>query len=965
MPVLNVELLKPQYKGTWSSTQAYVAGDVVLFRKSLYSAKSATTGFAPQSDTSLTPTDSPWVLMFLDADTSTLNNTSSLGATSQGVLYENDSSAIKLSAGLTPKELSGTKVAVNYKTTDTVNFLGAPVSGANIRQQKAITAGNVRIQQAEPTTGVSKSISTGYYTYGGQSPLNYAWENSSTATFDETDMEGVSLDLVTFETERQRAGVLGALDTTSVLRGSGTPSQSLSYDNVIKYSVSASGSSAYTISGPGLTGTQSNPTITIRVNDRVQFVVAATGHPFYISTVPGSSWTSANATANTPAAPSVVAGQATQSGVVEFSPAYAGTYYYVCGNHPSSMAGSIVVTSRSDVRFEPASASRFQTAPMTKITDFNWPDGTAWTLPRWLDNNYSFQETWPYSQGPTAGYNSSTGIFAGITPDRKQIKVGGYNTVWHIPINHYSDQITTGGYNMDEANRRVRNLQYAQFEDPLRQDEYIMYVRSSYYSVYAVTNHGRLFQSGSAWTYHWWQDNYHFYMKAHPFFDAEHGRSAWDLQYWSHRNNFSNSSQIVQMVLTKEGQLWSWGYNGYGHLGDGTTTDRQWPKLVGGDGPVTSTNDTLQRLLSGTAGTTSEVRAKVVWYALGPSLKDGTAYAGNDQGEWYGWGYNHQYTLGDGTNNQRNTPVRLTSLESNISSIAAASRIPIDWSMQHNGSTDNTYRCLTIALLPDNHIYTAGLTSDFQDGTNNASQFATIATWTRANRPTGKTWVKMKAAGHQRSTIYAMTNDRFLYAWGANGYGQIGDFTTSARAVPTLVSGLPQGIQGNIYDFYPFGGGSGSNTGEAGFSSCLLRVRTWNNSTQQYTGTTDRWFWWGFGANSTSYFGRYSLIPVSGNTRSGEFANDTFATPFEITALLPSNGQGIVDVNIRTYGNWDSTIFITYDNGNVFQWGYEYTGRGQYPSEGGWESSGQLGMDTGTQSWRGYPRLVNQINNFI
>jgi hypothetical protein len=518
---------------------------------------------------------------------------------------------------------------------------------------------------------------------------------------------------------------------------------------------------------------------------------------------------------------------------------------------------------------------------------------------------------------------------------------------------------------MDEANRRVRNLQYAQFQDALREDEYFMYLRTSYYSVYAITNHGRLFQNGTSWTYHWWTDNYMTYMKAHPFFDYENGRSAWDLQIWSFRNNFNNSNQMVQMVLTKEGQLWSWGYNGIGTLGDGTTNDRQWPKLVGGDGPVTPSNDTLQRVLSGTAGTSSELRAKVVWFALGPSFSDGTAYAGNDLGEWYGWGWNNRYTLGVGDNNQRNTPVRLTSLETNISSVAAASKIPIDWSMQHNGSNDTTYRNLTFALLPDNHIYAAGYTSDFQDGNNNSSQFATLSTWTRANRPTGKTWVKMKAAGHQRSTVYAMTNDRFIYAWGANQYGAIGDLSQNSRAVPTVVSGLPTGVQGNIYDFYPWGGGQGGNTGETGFAGCLIRRRDWNNTSQIYTGTTDRWFIQGFVGNSTSYFNRLNLVPVSGNARSGENFADSLATPFEITSLLPNQGQGIVDVNIRSYSSWPTTIYITYDNGNVFQWGYEYTGRGEYPSEGGWESNGQLGMDTSTPSWRGYPRLVNQVNNFI
>ena len=82
----------------------------------------------------------------------------------------------------------------------------------------------------------------------------------------------------------------------------------------------------------------------------------------------------------------------------------------------------------------------------------------------------------------------------------------------------------------------------------------------------------------------------------------------------------------------KGGQVYCWGYNYYGELGDGTTTQRITPTLVA-DGAM------------GNSGVTA-VDVGNSYYTC--ALKGGQVYC---------WGYNYYGQLGDGTYTQRTTPL--------------------------------------------------------------------------------------------------------------------------------------------------------------------------------------------------------------------------------------------------------------------------------------------------------------------
>ena len=132
-------------------------------------------------------------------------------------------------------------------------------------------------------------------------------------------------------------------------------------------SVSASGASAYTLSGNDRDGSVSgnNATVNTNVGDILNFVVDASGHPFYIRVSNGG------ANVSTPAATN----QGTQSGTVSWTPNTAGTYYYQCGNH-SSMIGTINVSAaiasvahqNAAIEFIQSTATAFVTPTFQSVT---------------------------------------------------------------------------------------------------------------------------------------------------------------------------------------------------------------------------------------------------------------------------------------------------------------------------------------------------------------------------------------------------------------------------------------------------------------------------------------------------------------------------------------------------------------------------------------------------------------------
>jgi len=99
--------------------------------------------------------------------------------------------------------------------------------------------------------------------------------------------------------------------------------------------VTASSNSDYTLAGSDRNGAISgnDPSITINIGDEVNFIVNAASHPFYIKTAQGTG--TDNQVSN-------VTNNGATSGVVNWTPTAAGTYYYQCSAH-NGMYGTITV----------------------------------------------------------------------------------------------------------------------------------------------------------------------------------------------------------------------------------------------------------------------------------------------------------------------------------------------------------------------------------------------------------------------------------------------------------------------------------------------------------------------------------------------------------------------------------------------------------------------------------------------
>ena len=201
---------------------------------------------------------------------------------------------------------------------------------------------------------------------------------------------------------------------------------------------------------------------------------------------------------------------------------------------------------------------------------------------------------------------------------------------------------------------------------------------------------------------------------------------------------------LSQSVQASE--VWCWGRNYYGQLGDGTTINRYTPVQV--------------QNLSG-----------VVQVATGYLH---TCALKQDSTIWC-WGRNFEGQLGDGTTTSRLTPVRVNNLLGVVQITAGTSH--------------------TCALKNNGTIWCWG-----------GNYYGQLGDGTTIQRPT-PVQVQNLSGATQVTTGHSYTctlkQDGTVWCWGDNGYGQLGDGTTTRRLTPVQVSGLMANL---IFDHRSFGG---------------------------------------------------------------------------------------------------------------------------------------------------------------
>jgi len=239
--------------------------------------------------------------------------------------------------------------------------------------------------------------------------------------------------------------------------------------------------------------------------------------------------------------------------------------------------------------------------------------------------------------------------------------------------------------------------------------------------------------------------------------------------------------QIANQLITPE--LWVWGQNNTGQIGDNTTTNRNTPvtTLSGGanwkqvscgslhtaaiktDGTLWTWGDNYQGKLGD--NTSTQRLTPVTTFAGGSNWKQvsasliGTAAIKTDGTLWT-WGSNSYGQLGDNTTTQRLTPVTTFAGGTN-------------WK-QVSGSRENT-----AAIKTDGTLWTWGrnlfgqLGINESGGTNRLTPVTTFAG--------GNNW-KQVAYGERYTS--AIKTDGTLWTWGYNYYGTLGNNTTTFSITP-------------------------------------------------------------------------------------------------------------------------------------------------------------------------------------
>ena len=189
------------------------------------------------------------------------------------------------------------------------------------------------------------------------------------------------------------------------------------------------------------------------------------------------------------------------------------------------------------------------------------------------------------------------------------------------------------------------------------------------------------------------------------------------------------------MSIKTDGTLWLWGSNSNGQLGDNSITSRSSP---------------VQTVSGGTN-----------WKSLAATMH--TAAIKTDGTLWL-WGQNSYGQLGDNSRTKRSSPVQTLSGGTNWKSVACGSYI-------------------TAAIKTDGTLWLWGWNRFGEAGDNSITKRSSPV-----QTVTGGTNWKSVACGQYYTA--SIKTDGSLWLWGYNGYGQLGDNSTTRRSSPVqTVSG--------------------------------------------------------------------------------------------------------------------------------------------------------------------------------
>ena len=258
-------------------------------------------------------------------------------------------------------------------------------------------------------------------------------------------------------------------------------------------------------------------------------------------------------------------------------------------------------------------------------------------------------------------------------------------------------------------------------------------------------------------------------------------------------------------ALTSEGRLFTWGYNGMGQLGNGTTIDQLTPQDIT-DGFGLSTSEVIIDVTLGqhySAAVTSEGRLFTWGWGNTGQIGDGFTLsrstptditagfnltvgekisqvslgfyhsaAVTSEGRLFTWGYNAIGLLGDGTLIDAPTPIDITH-QFGLASGETMTNVSL--------GSDHT-----MALSSEGRLFTWGSNNKGQLGYGTyISSIIPIEITNHFNFTLGE---KITSIASKGATSMALSTENRLFTWGWNTFGQLGDGTYDNRLYPTDIT---------------------------------------------------------------------------------------------------------------------------------------------------------------------------------
>ena len=227
---------------------------------------------------------------------------------------------------------------------------------------------------------------------------------------------------------------------------------------------------------------------------------------------------------------------------------------------------------------------------------------------------------------------------------------------------------------------------------------------------------------------------------------------------FSQTSGGKNTTEGFSLAVGSDGNAYAWGANRYGQLGNGTKTSRRTPVVV--------------RKPAGAPADFTYVQV---------SAGDSYSLAVGSDGYVYAWGNNSYYgQLGNNSSSNSSVPVRVRDPASPTDANKGLKATQVSAGFYHS-----------LALGKDGYVYAWGNNSNGQLGNNSSSNSSVPVRVRDPDSPTdaGKGLKATQVSAGDEHSL-AVGNNGYVYAWGWNRTGQLGNNTTSgnnANRVPVRV----------------------------------------------------------------------------------------------------------------------------------------------------------------------------------